>query len=95
MFQQHGSGERKIEAVRRYGSDIITLEIFSIDAELPEIIDDSSIHLPAEIDADLVLDYLVHGDLSLDLARICAEQQIPIVASGKKIFNKWVITPPT
>ena len=95
VFQQNGSGERKIEAVRRYGSDIISLDIVSIDDELPEIIDDGRPYLPADIDADLVLDFLVHEDLSLDLARRCAELEIPVVASGKKIVNKWVITPPT
>lgn len=95
VFQQNGSGERKIEAVRKYGDDIIALDIVSIDEELPKVIDDCRPYLPAQIDADLVLDFLVHEDLSLDLARLCAEQKIPIVASGKKIINKWVITPPT
>ena len=95
VFQQNGSGERKIEAVRRYGGDIITLDIVSIDDELPAILDDTRPYLPKEIDADLVLDFLLHDDLSLDLARRCAECEIPVVASGKKIINKWVITPPT
>ena len=95
VFQQNGSGERKIEAVRQYGSDIITLDVVSIDDTLPDIIDDSRSYLPAEIDADLVLDFLIHQDLSLDLAELCAAQHIPVVASGKKILNKWVITPPT
>lgn len=95
VFQQNGSGERKIEAVRQHGSDIITLDIVSIDDTLPDIIDDSRSYLPATIDADLVLDFLVHEDLSLDLAKLCAAQNIPVVASGKKIINKWVITPPT
>ena len=95
VFQQNGSGERKIQAVRTYGSDIITLDVVSIDETLPDIIDDSRVYLPNEIDADLVLDFLVHEDLSLDLAKLCAALNIPVVASGKKILNKWAITPPT
>jgi hypothetical protein len=95
VFQQKGSGERKIEAVRKYGSDVITLEVVSIDDELPAIIDDTSIYLPTELHADLVLDFLTHKDLSLDLAAICAAGNIPVIASGKKLTNKWVLTPPT
>ena len=95
VFQQKGSGERKIEAVREHGSDVITLDVVSIDDELPDIIDDTSPYLPAELDADLVLDFLTHKDLSHDLAALCAEKSIPVIASGKKLTNKWVLTPPT
>lgn len=95
VFQQKGSGERKIEAVRKYGSDMITLDIISIDEPLPDIIDDTSGYLPADLEADLVLDFLTHKDLSLDLAELCASKNIPMIASGKKIANKWVLTPPT
>ncbi len=95
IFQQQGSGERKIEAVRKYGSKDIHLEIISIDEELPDIIDDTSPYLPEDLDTDLVLDFLVHRDLSLDLAALCAAKHIPLIASGKKIPKKWVLTPPT
>jgi len=95
VFQQQGSGERKIEAVRKHASKEIKLEIVSIDEELPDIIDDTSPYLPKDIDTDLVLDFLTHRDLSLDLAALCASRQIPIIASGKKIPSKWVLTPPT
>ncbi len=95
VFQQNGSGERKIEAVRKYGSDEISLDIVSIDEELPDIIDDTSTYLPTDLDTDLVLDFLQHKDLSLDLAALCASKNIPIISSGKKLANKWVLTPPT
>ncbi|SHH53786.1 protein of unknown function [Desulfofustis glycolicus DSM 9705] len=95
VFQQNGSGERKIDGVRRHGADIIDLRVVSIDAELPPIIDDSDAYLPRVIDADLVLDFLKHYDLSTDLARRCAEEKIPIVVSGKKSLDKWAVTPPT
>ncbi len=95
VFQQQGSGERKIAGVRLYGGDIIDLDVISIDDELPAVLDDSSAFLPADLDTDLVLDFLKHSDLSQDLADLCAEQNIPIIASGKKISNKWVMKPPT
>lgn len=95
VFQQNGSGERKIAGVREYAGDLIELEVVSIDEELPPIIDDSSDYLPADLETDLVLDFLKHRDLSLDLADLCARKQIPIIASGKKLYNKWVLAPPT
>ena len=95
VFQQNGSGERKIEAVREHGSDVIVLEVIAIDDELPEIVEDSSRYLPADLDTDLVLDFLTHRDLSHDLAALCATKSIPVIASGKKLTNKWVLTPPT
>jgi len=95
VFQQQGSGERKIAGVRLYGGDIIDLDVISIDAELPPILDDSSEFLPDDLETDLVLDFLKHSDLSQDLADLCTERNIPIVASGKKITNKWVMKPPT
>lgn len=95
VFQQNGSGERKISGIRRYASDSIRLEIVSVDDELPEVIDDGSVYLPGEINADLVLDFLTHQDLSHDLVAICHDRKIPIISSGKKIPSKWVHTPPT
>lgn len=95
VFQQQGSGERKIAGVRLYGGDIIALDVVSIDVELPPVLDDTSQFLPRELDTDLVLDFLKHSDLSEDLADLCAEKGIPVIASGKKINNKWVMKPPT
>jgi hypothetical protein len=95
VFQQQGSGERKIAGVRLYGNDIIDLDVVSIDVELPPVVDDSSQFLPRELETDLVLDFLKHSDLSQDLADFCAEKGIPVIASGKKIDNKWVMKPPT
>ena len=50
---------------------------------------------PMNISCDLVLDFLRHSDLSTDLADRCMKKNIPIVASGKKIVGKKVLTPPT
>ncbi len=95
VFQQNGSGERKIAGVRDYGADIIALEVISIDEPLPLVLDDARAYLPETIEADLVLDYLRHQDLSHDLVNICVAQGIPIVSSGKKRVGKRVMTPLT
>lgn len=95
VFQQKGSGERKVAGVREYGDGSFTLETVSIDNELPQVVDDTSEFLPDDIEADLVLDFLKHEDLSVDLAKLCARKKIPVIASGKKNNSKSVLTPPT
>jgi thymidylate synthase len=93
VFQQGQSGEKKISGIRQHGSEDFAIEIFDIDEGLPPVIDDARPYLPADIRADLVLDFLRHPDLSLDLALLCHDISIPIVASGKKIPH--ALTPPT
>lgn len=95
VFQQNGSGERKIAGIRKYAEATISLEVMSIDEELPAIIDDGRHYLPHTLSSDLVLDFLQHEDLSHDLVALCHELSIPVISSGKKNPSKWVITPPT
>jgi len=95
VFQQNRSGEKKIRGIKKYGGDLFGLEIISIDISLPHVVDDTTLYLPREIRADLVLDFLKHPDLSHDLAIACRERNIPVVASGKKTPMKGVLTPPT
>lgn len=95
IFQQNGSGESKIKGIKQHGGDLFKLETYSIDEDLPIVIDDSLQYLPNDIKADLVLDYLKHLDLCNDLALICAKRNIPVVSPGKKIRLPGVITPPT
>ena len=95
VFQQNGSGESKIAGVRKYGGDKIVLEVVSIDEPLPPIIENTSEYLPHQIRADLVLDFMKHPDLNHDLAELCKDQRIPLIASGKKLEIKGVHTPPT
>jgi len=95
VFQQNGSGDKKIEGVRLYGNNRFSLEVVSIDAHLPVVIDDTKEYIPRNIEADLVLDYLKHPDLSHDLAVACRDKKIPVVASGKKFRVKGAFTPPT
>jgi hypothetical protein len=95
VFQQDGRGETKIAGIKKYGGHGFQLDMISIDIPLPPVIDDAREFLPKEIEADLVLDFLKHPDLSYDLAKLCAEREIPVIASGKKIHKKGVISPPT
>ena len=95
VFQQQGSGEHKIAALREYGLKLLSLNVISIDEALPDIIDDPYDFIPRDLDADLVLDFLKHPDLAYDLAVVCRGRSIPVIASGKKSIVKEVITPPT
>jgi thymidylate synthase len=95
VFQQNNSGESKIAGIRKFGEGRFDLHMISIDIPLPPVIDDAREFLPADIDADLVLDFLKHPDLSYDLARLCRDKGIPVVASGKKLKYEGVATPPT
>lgn len=95
VFQQNGSGQPKIDGMKKYGGDQFDIQVVNIDGALPPVIDDTSEYLPRELGGDLVLDFLRHGDLSADLAALCRRQQIPLIASGKKISGPGIFTPPT
>ena len=95
VFQQNGSGQPKIDGMIKFGGDLFDLEVINIDEVLPPVLDNTSDYLPSELSCDLVLDFLRHGDLSTDLAILCAKYDIPLIASGKKITGKGLFTPPT
>ncbi len=95
VFQQNGSGESKIQGILEYGENLFSLKIISIDEDLPPVIDYAADYLPADIRADIVLDFLKHPDLSHDLAIMCRDRNIPVVVSGKKVRVKGAISPPT
>ena len=95
VFQQNGRGESKIQGIIKYGENLFDLQIISIDKPLPPVIDDSTKYLLHDINADLVLDYLTHPDLSYDLAVLCVTKNIPVIATGKKSHIKSVLTPST
>jgi hypothetical protein len=95
VFQQHGSGEKKVQGIRERALDVIRLEVVSVDVFLPPIVEDPEEYLPSSIGADLVLDYLRHPDLSQELCLRCSALGIPVVASGKKWRIEGVFTPPT
>lgn len=74
---------------------MIIARIIDIDAELPQVIDDTDPYLPATLEADLVLDFLRHPDLRHGLALRCHQWSIPVVASGKRMPVEGLISPPT
>jgi len=95
VFQQNGSGKSKIEGINKFGDKKFIIKTVDIDEPLPTVIDDTSQYLPDTIEADIVLDFLKHRDLSDDLSILCKKLDIPIIASGKKITTGDAICPPT
>jgi hypothetical protein len=95
VFQQNGSGKSKVDGINKYGDKNFIVTTFDIDEPLPPFIDDTSQYLPETIDADVVLDFLKHRDLSDDLSALCKKLDIPVIASGKKITTGEAICPPT
>lgn len=95
VFQQNGSGQSKIEGIRRFGGRSFLLEVISIDTAVPPIVDDPEEYLPESFQGDLVLDFLRHPDLSYELAKRCVARGIPVIASGKKLEIREALTPPT
>lgn len=96
VFQQKGSGENKIKGIREFGGHELSVSTYDVQGQLPKIIDDTSLYLPQSIEADIVLDYLKHPDLSEDLAALCADRKVPIVASGKRPsrYSDLMFNPP-
>lgn len=94
VFQQNASGKSKIEGIRQFGKDRFDVSTYDIDVPLPPVIDDTTPYLPDIIEADIVLDFLTHRDLSDDLSSLCHRLDIPVVASGKKITTGKAICPP-
>lgn len=93
VFQQNGRGENKIRGIREHGGRLFELEIISVESPAPAVLDDSGEYLPSDFQTDLVLDYLKHPDLSYDLAVMCKNRGIPLVASGKKLRVQGAFTP--
>ena len=93
VFQRGERGVHKIEGIRRYGRGIEITRIFSVPEELPEIIDNPEDYIPEDFEADLVLDYLYHPDLSEHLVEVAGRRGIPVIAPGRRIAG--AITPPT
>ncbi len=84
VFQQQGSGEHKIEGVVRYGGGIEISRVISVDAFLPDFIEEPEEYILNDFNADLVLNFLKHPDLVDYLIKLCQKKNIPIVSAGKK-----------
>jgi hypothetical protein len=91
VFEEHGSGEKKIQGIAEHGHDLLVAKRYNIEEQLPEIVDEPEKYIPEDFEGDLVLDFLKHPDLSAYLAEICKKKNIPVIASGKK--HKDAMTP--
>lgn len=85
VFEQNGSGQAKIAGMAQYGRDVEIVQVINITETLPGFIDNPEEYITGDFAGDLVLDYLVHPDLSDYLVRLCVQKQIPVICSGKKI----------
>ena len=94
VCEQKQSGQSKIQGIEEVGQGLFSITRHEIGDSLTLVVDDTSPYLPDSIEADLVLDYLKHPDLSLDLAVACSKLGVPVVASGRKILNRWALTTP-
>jgi hypothetical protein len=84
VFEENSSGDKKIQGITRHGSGLDIVKRYNIEEALPEIVDDPDEFIPEDFNADLVLDFLKHPDLSAHLAQVCKKKKIPVIASGKK-----------
>ncbi len=84
VFQEHNSGELKVEGVRRYGEGLKIIKTISIDTFLPDFIEEPEDFIEDDFSADLVLNFLKHPDLVEYLIRLCEQKKIPVVSPGKK-----------
>lgn len=85
VFQQNGSGEAKVRGIIRHGHGFLRLQLYDIDDSLPPLIDDARNYLPEDIQADLVLDFLLHLDLSHDLSMMRSLKKIPVALPAKVV----------
>jgi len=84
VFQQHNSGEMKIEGVRQYGAGITITKTVNVDDFLPDFIENPEDFIDNDFSADLVLNFLKHPDLVDHLMRLCEKKGVELVSPGKK-----------
>ncbi len=95
IFQQAGNAATKEAWIRAHGQDLEIVRVVDVGGDLPAIIDEPGDLLPDDWRADLVLSYLRHPDLADELARMCVERGVALVASGKRLTGPGVFCPPT
>ncbi len=84
VFQQNGSGEKKIQGIKTYGSDIEIVEIIDFPTNLPDFIEDPQDFFPTQIQGNIVLSFLKHPDLADYASQYCRSHQVPMIASGPR-----------
>jgi len=66
-FSTKRKRRKKDRGIRRHGEKHFSLDIILINDSLPTVLDDTTPYIPRNFQADLVLEYLKHPDLSYDL----------------------------
>ncbi|WP_163298569.1 DUF166 family (seleno)protein DfsP [Dissulfurirhabdus thermomarina] len=84
VFQEGGSGARKVAGIRAHGRDIEVVADVDVAGPLPEFIDEPEAVLPRLPEADVVLCFLRHPDLADFVVRHYAARGTPVVASGPR-----------
>ena len=91
IFQESGSGEKKLAGLRRFGKGLQISAVYNIDAPLPAFVENPEGYVTNDFNGDLVLSFLKQPDLIDYLAQICEQKKVPCIASGKKAAK--AITP--
>jgi hypothetical protein len=95
VFQQSERAAAKIRWIGEHGRGMRIERVLDLPVDLPAVIDEPEVFLPERLNADLVLDYLKHPDLTHALALACKTEGIPVVASGRRVPVEGLFSPPT
>lgn len=89
VFQIGEEGKHIIKGLREHSN--MDVASFTVDEDLPQIIENPQDFLDHNFEADLIFDHTHHRDLSEHLVRIAKKKGIPIIVPGTNI--KGAITP--
>ncbi len=95
VYQQAANARSKIDFIGRHGRGLELAACHDLDQPLPAVIDEPEPWLADPGAVDLVLSYLKHPDLQLELARLCRARGLVLVASGQKLSGPGVFCPRT
>lgn len=84
IFQQAGSGDKKIAGLSTYGHDLKIGQSFDLPTNLPDFIEDPQEYFPDALSGDLILNFLKHPDLADYLVDLAARLRIPVITSGPR-----------
>lgn len=83
VFQREDLGKHIVEGLKKHGD--FEVSEFTVQEDLPEIIDNPEEFLDRGLEADLVFDHLYHKDLSEYLVGVAKKKGIPVISPGSKI----------
>ena len=62
VFEEHGSGEKKIQGITSHGTGLDIVKRYNIEEALPDFVDNPEKFITEDFNADIVLDFLKHPD---------------------------------